>query len=635
MKGLLTLLALLLLLPLPVQQIDTENVITAHCKIDISSEVFLSPVGRDRIILAPGVHKEHICVNRSVEIIGNNSIIDGSFNSTVLEINSNNVVIRNLTITNAGGKKNDALVKINSDNVILDNCTIFNARNGVIINGRNVKIKNCLFYRLGIGVRINSSGSIVSGSFFRNCGISIYVSNSEANRIYNCSFLFNGISVLLEKSRFNILENLTIRCSNENQGGILLDRSIDNKILNTSLISNGFALRLYRSHRNLIENVYFKLNKQALDLILSNFNKIEKCNFTKNNLAVLIDKAFFNSLHYSNFIGQKSNNILGRKSGILDARFNFWKEKKVKSLVILSYITFFPWLKHPVHLPRFKDNLTSPEIPNLIINFTFSNDTDGDGCKDDWEVRWGYDPQRRDDHYDLDPDGDGLSNVEECIAEKWGANPFRKDIFIEMDWMKDDYKLKERYKKKLLEVFDNHNITLHIDDGCMGGGEKVEMKKILSYPDLIDIYWDHFLNNNPNNQRKGIFRYVLLCHDMPGKIAGGFCFVGWNTIDSYTVAVGYNRRQLPRFWADFVTATVIMHELGHTMGLFYRKFEGIDNYSCQNLLPGTWKFRNYKSCMNYFYTWFLLDYSNGKNGRKDFDDWSNLDLSYFKDEDFC
>jgi hypothetical protein len=34
--------------------------------------------------------------------------------------------------------------------------------------------------------------------------------------------------------------------------------------------------------------------------------------------------------------------------------------------------------------------------------------------------------------------------------------------------------------------------------------------------------------------------------------------------------------------------------------------------------------------MNYHYTYKILDYSDGSNGGRDFDDWSNLDFNYFE-----
>jgi len=41
-------------------------------------------------------------------------------------------------------------------------------------------------------------------------------------------------------------------------------------------------------------------------------------------------------------------------------------------------------------------------------------------------------------------------------------------------------------------------------------------------------------------------------------------------------------------------------------------------------------FKNYKSVMNYKYAYTLLDYSDGTHGFGDYDDWGNLDLSYFQ-----
>lgn len=47
-----------------------------------------------------------------------------------------------------------------------------------------------------------------------------------------------------------------------------------------------------------------------------------------------------------------------------------------------------------------------------------------------------------------------------------------------------------------------------------------------------------------------------------------------------------------------------------------------------------WKFRPYKSIMNYghiyCFLYDLVDYSDGSRGKNDFDDWSNLDLLYFE-----
>jgi hypothetical protein len=112
---------------------------------------------------------------------------------------------------------------------------------------------------------------------------------------------------------------------------------------------------------------------------------------------------------------------------------------------------------------------------------------------------------------------------------------------------------------------------------------------------------------------------------------GGFAFVGWDNLDSFVIAVQKYKDRLPEKMAEHAIATGIMHELGHTLGLFVDNFEGIDNRSCYYpWMKGWWKYANYKSCLNYRYAWFILDYSDGSHGKNDFDDWDNLDFDFFK-----
>ena len=53
----------------------------------------------------------------------------------------------------------------------------------------------------------------------------------------------------------------------------------------------------------------------------------------------------------------------------------------------------------------------------------WAQDVDGDGLRDDWEVA-GY-----------DADHDGI--VDEPL-HRWGADPHRKDVFVEIDWMAEE-----------------------------------------------------------------------------------------------------------------------------------------------------------------------------------------------------
>jgi hypothetical protein len=83
-------------------------------------------------------------------------------------------------------------------------------------------------------------------------------------------------------------------------------------------------------------------------------------------------------------------------------------------------------------------------------------------------------------------------------------------------------------------------------------------------------------------------------------------------------------------------AAYVMHELGHSMGIEPWTTEGCDNYSFsggrQNKLNYDDIWGNYYSVMNYYHITDknLVDYSDGTNGKNDFDDWSHLYLPTFQ-----
>jgi hypothetical protein len=78
-----------------------------------------------------------------------------------------------------------------------------------------------------------------------------------------------------------------------------------------------------------------------------------------------------------------------------------------------------------------------------------------------------------------------------------------------------------------------------------------------------------------------------------------------------------------------------MHETGHTFGLIVTKFNGIDNHmSMKPIYKEFWFYITYRSLLNYVYTFAMMDFSDGSHGRGDFNDWSNIDFSFFKNTYF-
>jgi hypothetical protein len=298
-------------------------------------------------------------------------------------------------------------------------------------------------------------------------------------------------------------------------------------------------------------------------------------------------------------------------------------------------------------------------------------DTDEDGIPIEWEHKWGhyflkdeysqtyehhwiYDPFVWDDHYSLNPDQDGLQNYEEYLTSVWGSDPFRRDIFIELDQMKvEDDKgsyVPQLAKEWLRDAFAKQNIVIHIDDheeDSMNGGEIIPFMEKVPRGGHINIYNDYFLHNGLYKWRQGIFHYAVVVYRLTG--AAGFAF--WCGDQSYPysdgiiIATRYHDNMSKRTLKNIlntqvldddlrkakVYASVLMHETGHVLGINRWNTGGCDNrktYTPKQV--GWWRYRNYRSCMNYRYLFEILDYSDGSHGRWDYDDWSRIDLRRFQ-----
>jgi hypothetical protein len=260
---------------------------------------------------------------------------------------------------------------------------------------------------------------------------------------------------------------------------------------------------------------------------------------------------------------------------------------------------------------------TDPEVDNT------GEDADNDDVPIEWEWKWNFDPFKNDNHYNFDPDNDGLDNLEEYYVSQWGSDPFREDIFIEVDYMEESPDgvisvLPEGTDEVLSTAFNRFDKIFHLDDGSMGGGgEIIPFDDYVRRDDLNEIYWLYFLHEDEFNWRKSVFRYSVIAYD-PGKAGYNFrrgAFVlGSNYVKNKPVP------DIPKTRA-IAWASVYMHEMGHTLDI---ENPGVDN-------PNFWQYLNYKSCMKYAYTYLLVDYSDGSRVN-DFNDWEDMDLKHFQRE---
>ncbi|GAA1352682.1 C4-dicarboxylate ABC transporter substrate-binding protein [Falsarthrobacter nasiphocae] len=217
---------------------------------------------------------------------------------------------------------------------------------------------------------------------------------------------------------------------------------------------------------------------------------------------------------------------------------------------------------------------TSP-LPALAS----TTDTDGDGLLDVWETQ-GY-----------DADGDGVIDVD---FPAMGADPHRKDIFVEMDWM-PGLLASDDELRTIVSTFANYpvqnpdgttGITLHLDAGSarasefnLGGGNEIEYNPLpRGIRDVVDL---RRANSDP--ARSKVFHYMIWGDKYGTNSSSG---VAWVNGREFVVTVG------PTHWKQTSSAVRIgtfIHEFGHNLGLIHGGTDAV------NFKP------NYLSIMNYRY----------------------------------
>ncbi|HIH29139.1 MAG TPA: hypothetical protein HA260_04985 [Thermoplasmata archaeon] len=288
------------------------------------------------------------------------------------------------------------------------------------------------------------------------------------------------------------------------------------------------------------------------------------------------------------------------------------------------------------------------EINNYETDPKYDNtgeDLDGDLLPIEWEYTWMFNPNIWENHSQLDIDEDSLTNIEEYYMSAWDSDPYRRDLYVEMDVMEtgplgQNSTVPSHSKELLRTAYDRNNIVYHLDDGCMGGGgEKIPFDQSTDRQELRNIYTSYFLHNDSENWRRSVFRYATIIFNQ--TVAAAVAYVGehpwlyWHIHGINTFAISAQSMQKTSQKnskpLDFIFSCAMMHETGHTFGIDFMFPVGCDNIlTSRPYHVAYWFFGNYKSCMNYRYTYSILDYSDGSHGLFDYDDWSGLDFSFFE-----
>ncbi len=602
------------------------------------------------IIVMQGIYKEQIVIHQPISIIGKNKpLIDGMHNPSIIQIMSDNVRIENFEIKNSGGYNTDVALKITqATNISIIDTIFHHTRTAITIeNSSKIHIYNNTFSNNGNGLFIkHCENIIIDKNRFTHNAIAIVLQYSSTISTTFSSFIGNGLSGLISQCSDLNISSCNLSDNSVNKGGFFLTDTLNSHFSNCLFRHNGDGISLSSSDNINIEYCEFLQNTHfALSLRTASKNIIiSKCIIADNlRSGIYIEEGNQCQISMCNINNNYLYDITGDSFTCL-AENNWWGSaigpfhSNNELLLFAFVIDSYPWAKvawkdigiQDQKLPSFDDISFAPDW-----TITLSEpDTDQDNVPDWWEEKWGYSPLIWNDHLHLDPDNDSLNNVQECYTDQYGSNPYVKDVFLELDWMKGDNgaenKPSEELLQRIIDNFSSHNITLHVDTGNLGGGSEIPevCTKPSSYLDLHNLYWTYFLNNDMENPRKGIFHYGVIsnyCADL------NFPFMGWDVLDSFAISVEWIEDSYQFLKRENIIAGATVHHLGHTLGLIADVYQGIDNVGTTHFFTKQWfTFLPYISCMNYFYKYRIFSYSDGSHGNNDFNDWEHINFSFFQ-----
>ncbi|HMH69876.1 MAG TPA: hypothetical protein VK502_00600 [Candidatus Saccharimonadales bacterium] len=293
---------------------------------------------------------------------------------------------------------------------------------------------------------------------------------------------------------------------------------------------------------------------------------------------------------------------------------------------------------------------TPISYPTGYAGEVVSTDLDGDGLVASREVVQGTSNTNK------DTDGDGLSDYVEsqwyysrnnvfCGSQCAYPDPVAKDLYVEIDWMKDSnnrsFKPSATQLDLVKDAYEDKGIIFHADTGQFGGGNQLPTfsGSLIFAPteNKLDFYdqknGTSTVTANFSADRRNIWHYMITGHnyEVSDGEAGttGASFPGDDdSIISIEAVESINPTNL-----DTAIAGTILHELGHNLCLTSQSSENYPSQPAECIYGeidkplGQNPSLGYESVMSYRFQLSRTDYSHGVNGApNDHDDWSAVAL---------
>ena len=432
----------------------------------IQDAIYNASGGEDILVLS-GTYPEKIHIDKKIHLHGiNNPIIYGGYQHSILEINADDIEISNFTIYATGGYDNDSSIYLDSvSNITIENCIFHHARNSIYIQHSNhIQLINNIFSNNGNAILVNQSKNIqLYHCQFSHNAIGLVTKETKNVNLSTSTFLGNGMATLITSSDNLDFYLCNLSDNSVNKGGMFFEESSNISVSYCLFSHNGDGISITASkninihHSEFIYNTHF-----ALSLREPSENIEIKHSIIAHNkrIGIYLERENHCIINNCNIYQNYLNDISGSFFAC-DAKDNWWGsplgpfKQNSDILALIFFIHSYPWKTNEIQNIGIQDQ----PIPACIeYLFEFNQelpiegvDTDQDQVPDWWEEKWGYSSNEWNDHHHLDPDEDALNNIQECYTDNYGSNPFKKDIFLEIDWMQSTGSKTNKPSQELLD----------------------------------------------------------------------------------------------------------------------------------------------------------------------------------------
>jgi len=306
----------------------------------------------DTIQVAPGIYYEHVAVNKSLTIVGENpeiTIVDGTANGTVFNLEGSNIHIYGFTIRNAGnynavGSEKEIVTSDNhkiinniittslygvylssSDhNTIANNTLIGNAFGAIFLasaDSANITANTIVGGAYGIRA-LSSLNNIIIGNTISQTSYAIYLSSSSTGNTIRNNVLSGQTASVYSNSDGTTVDHNTIT---EGAYGIYLYGCESGSVYYNTLMDNSYGIRIYMpasatSSHNIHNNRILHTN-WAIELVNAHGNTFTGNWIQQNTWGICMTSSGSNTAYRNNFVNNTMQTSAGFGTG------NKWDKK--------------------------------------------------------------------------------------------------------------------------------------------------------------------------------------------------------------------------------------------------------------------------------------------------------------------